>query len=180
MYMYLFQVTWEPYTSRRQAHPFHEITYFTGMLKCFDVVEPYCPERVLRQFGSVQTIPKAPCVLPRSTRATHASVNKVLYEYIDGMWDGWQNHVLHQNNRSSPVSVASDVVSGYMDWYHRVSHPYVHNPAHSTSSFDPQYASHTSYYQVNSKYFNLSRNCCRNCIHSYLVIICYRIVCNVS
>ncbi|KAM0958032.1 hypothetical protein ACFX13_023777 [Malus domestica] len=141
------QVTWEPYTSRKQAQPFHEITYFTGMLKCFDVVEPYCPERVLRQFGRVQTIPKAPCVLPRSTRATHASVNKLLYEYIDGMWDGWQNHVLHQNNRSSPVSIASDVVSGYLDWYHKVSHPYVHNPAHSTSSFDPQYTSHTSYYQ---------------------------------
>ncbi|KAM1058590.1 hypothetical protein ACFX2I_023309 [Malus domestica] len=63
------------------------------------------------------------------------------------MWDGWQNHVLHQNNRSSPVSIASDVVSGYLDWYHKVSHPYVHNPAHSTSSFDPQYTSHTSYYQ---------------------------------
>ncbi|KAB2619774.1 serine/threonine-protein phosphatase 7 long form-like protein [Pyrus ussuriensis x Pyrus communis] len=78
-------VSWEPYTSHRQAQPFHEITYFTGMLKCFDVVEPYCPERVLRQFGHVQTIPKALCVLPRSRKATHASVNKVLFEYIDGM-----------------------------------------------------------------------------------------------
>ncbi|XP_028070433.1 protein MAIN-LIKE 1-like [Camellia sinensis] len=54
------EVTWDPYRDCRQHHPCHEITFYSGCLKCLDVVEPYHPERVLRQFGRVQTIPPAP------------------------------------------------------------------------------------------------------------------------
>ncbi|THG00141.1 hypothetical protein TEA_015205 [Camellia sinensis var. sinensis] len=53
-------VTWDPYRDCRQHHPCHEITFYSDYLKCLDVVEPYHLERVLRQFGGVQTIPPAP------------------------------------------------------------------------------------------------------------------------
>ncbi|XP_028106926.1 protein MAIN-LIKE 1-like [Camellia sinensis] len=53
-------VTWDPYRDYRQHHLCHEITFYTGCLKCLDVVEPYHLERVLRQFGRVQTIPSVP------------------------------------------------------------------------------------------------------------------------
>ncbi|THG11079.1 hypothetical protein TEA_002610 [Camellia sinensis var. sinensis] len=62
------EVTWDPYQYCRQHHPCHEITFYSGCLKCLDVVEPYHPKRVLRQFGRVQTIPPAPLDLVRTVR----------------------------------------------------------------------------------------------------------------
>ncbi|XP_028090313.1 protein MAIN-LIKE 1-like [Camellia sinensis] len=54
------EMEWDPYRLCRTHHPLHEVAYYTGYLKCFDIVEPYHPNRVLRQFGSVQTIPPEP------------------------------------------------------------------------------------------------------------------------
>ncbi|CAL8994910.1 unnamed protein product [Prunus brigantina] len=51
------QVIWEPYKFEREHHPFADVAFYAGMLRCCDVIEPYHPEQVLRQFGRVQTIP---------------------------------------------------------------------------------------------------------------------------
>ncbi|XP_028111263.1 protein MAIN-LIKE 2-like [Camellia sinensis] len=44
-------VIWDPYHSCRDRHPCNPVTFYHGCLKCLDVVEPYHPDRVLRQFG---------------------------------------------------------------------------------------------------------------------------------
>ncbi|XP_028077085.1 protein MAIN-LIKE 1-like [Camellia sinensis] len=44
-------VIWDPYHSCRDRHPCNPVTFYHGCLKCLDVVEPYHPNRVLRQFG---------------------------------------------------------------------------------------------------------------------------------
>ncbi|XP_028072408.1 protein MAIN-LIKE 2-like [Camellia sinensis] len=49
-------VIWDPYQNCRDVHPCHLVTFYYGCLKCLEVVEPYHPDRVLRQFGRVQTI----------------------------------------------------------------------------------------------------------------------------
>lgn len=46
-----------PYWRVRSHHSLSNITFFSGCLKCGGIIEPYHPERVLRQFGYVQTIP---------------------------------------------------------------------------------------------------------------------------
>ncbi|KAL7182369.1 hypothetical protein ACSBR1_041138 [Camellia fascicularis] len=66
------EVTWDPYRDCRQHYPCHEITFYSGCLKCLDVVEPYHPERVFRQFGRVQTIPPAPLNSVRAIRGVTA------------------------------------------------------------------------------------------------------------
>ena len=43
-------VCWEPYGDHRAEHPFPDIAWYSGCIKCGQVVEPYHPERVLRQF----------------------------------------------------------------------------------------------------------------------------------
>ncbi|CAL2232229.1 unnamed protein product [Prunus armeniaca] len=42
------QVIWEPYNFEREHHPFADVAFYSGMLKCCDVIEPYHPEQVLR------------------------------------------------------------------------------------------------------------------------------------
>ncbi|GMP63753.1 hypothetical protein CsSME_00025321 [Camellia sinensis var. sinensis] len=46
-------VIWDQYQSCRDVHPCHPVTFYHGCLKCLEVVEPYHPDRVLRQFGRV-------------------------------------------------------------------------------------------------------------------------------
>ncbi|XP_052178680.1 protein MAIN-LIKE 1-like [Diospyros lotus] len=53
-------VIWTPYRRHRAQHPLHEIAFFSRCLKCGGVIEPYHPERVLRQFGHKQNIPPPP------------------------------------------------------------------------------------------------------------------------
>ncbi|XXG80031.1 hypothetical protein AAC387_Pa09g0984 [Persea americana] len=45
------EVVWDPYYHQRGDRPFHEVAFSIGCLKCMDIVEPYQPDRVLRQFG---------------------------------------------------------------------------------------------------------------------------------
>ena len=118
---------WDPYSRCRDHHPCHEITYYTGCIKCMDIVEPYHPDRVLRQFGRVQSIPLAPLSPMRAVRGSTANQYRVVYQYLDQMWERWQNHVLR--DRGLPVTTTMpDCDRGYMEWYRRISHPIIQNP----------------------------------------------------
>ncbi|GMP24879.1 hypothetical protein CsSME_00043671 [Camellia sinensis var. sinensis] len=70
---------------------------------CLDVVEPYHPDRVLRQFGRVQTIPDAPLAPSRGARGNISARYTVMYRYLDRMWEAWDNHVLSAQRRSTPA-----------------------------------------------------------------------------
>ncbi|KAK9111484.1 hypothetical protein Scep_019003 [Stephania cephalantha] len=54
------EVTWDPYVNHRDNGAVHTMAFYSGTLKYMDVVEPYHPERILRQFGHVQSIPDPP------------------------------------------------------------------------------------------------------------------------
>ncbi|KAF6147149.1 hypothetical protein GIB67_036868 [Kingdonia uniflora] len=51
-------VVWDPYKDKRDfAHAFKEVTFFYGALASPDHVQPYYPNRVVRQFNREQGIP---------------------------------------------------------------------------------------------------------------------------
>ncbi|XP_028097081.1 serine/threonine-protein phosphatase 7 long form homolog [Camellia sinensis] len=118
-------VIWDPYHSCRDRHPCNPVTFYHGCLKCLDVVEPYHPDRVLRQFGRVQTIPDAPLAPSRGARGNISARYTVMYRYLDRMWEAWDNHVLSAQRRSTPVRQPWQCVPGYMDWYKNIAHLYV-------------------------------------------------------
>ncbi|XP_028119491.1 protein MAIN-LIKE 1-like [Camellia sinensis] len=132
------EIEWDPYHLCRTHHPLHEVAYYTGCLKCFDIVEPYHPNRVLRQFGRVQTIPPEPLSPVRATRGSKPRQYRIMYQYHDTIWAQWKNHVLSINAHSVPVQQwPSECVRRYREWYARVSHRVVQNPTHH-SQFDPR------------------------------------------
>lgn len=106
-------------------------------MKCLDIVEPYHPERVLRQFGRVQTISPAPLDPVRAVRGVTAGRYRVIYQYLDQIWESWDNHVLSARRRSTPVRRPADCVDGYMQWYANITHLYIQNPTY-WSGFDPR------------------------------------------
>ncbi|RWR88577.1 serine/threonine-protein phosphatase 7 long form [Cinnamomum micranthum f. kanehirae] len=82
-YMGADQVTWDPYCDVRQHHPFNQVAFYCGCVKCMDVVELYHPDRILRQFGRVQTIPSAPLSPIRAARGPTANAYQIAYQYFD-------------------------------------------------------------------------------------------------
>ncbi|KAI8530019.1 hypothetical protein RHMOL_Rhmol11G0021500 [Rhododendron molle] len=48
------QVVFDPYTNRRQVA---DVVFYMGCIRAMAVLEPYLPDRVLRQFGMVQLVP---------------------------------------------------------------------------------------------------------------------------
>ena len=119
------QVIWDPYHSCRDRHPCNPVTFYHGCLKCLDVVEPYHPDRVLRQFGKVQTIPDAPLAPSRGARGNISARYTGMYRYLDRIWEAWDNHVLSEQRRSTPVHQPWQCVPGYMDWYKNITHLYI-------------------------------------------------------
>ncbi|RWR83521.1 serine/threonine-protein phosphatase 7 long form isoform X1 [Cinnamomum micranthum f. kanehirae] len=77
------RITWDPYNRIRHHHRFHEVAFYSGYIKCMDVVEPYHPDRVFRQFGRIQSIPPAPLAPIRVTQGPTATQYHIAYGYLD-------------------------------------------------------------------------------------------------
>jgi len=74
-------VVMAPYRDHREARPFERASLYSGWLRYGDHMVGYLPERVLRQFGRVQTIPRHPVEsAPPVTnlRRSHSAFNMLL------------------------------------------------------------------------------------------------------
>ncbi|XP_052179873.1 protein MAIN-LIKE 1-like [Diospyros lotus] len=129
------QVIWTPYRRHRAQHPLHEIAFFSGCLKCGGVIEPYHPERVLRQFGHRQNIPPPPLSPIEAKRGRATTTYKVIYDFINDSWSRWDFHLLPAHRRGGLALVPWECSEDYLAWYHRITHRVIQNPT-NRSGFD--------------------------------------------
>jgi hypothetical protein len=87
---------WTPYADRRANHPFDDRALFAGYLSCGDLIYRYLPERVMRQFGYVQYIPRSPHDLPYLTTPVE------IFEH----WEYWEEYIIQQDERGPPANPA--------------------------------------------------------------------------
>ncbi|KAL5128537.1 Protein MAIN-LIKE 1 [Glycine soja] len=103
-------VSWLPYTEHRGVRAFELISSFQGQLRWGPMVVTARPERVVRQFGYIQSIPPSPV----SARLSH--------DDIDDKWMHFVEHVLPVGELClMPGQVSTD----YMEWFFRISHPFM-------------------------------------------------------
>ena len=107
-------VSWLPYSEHQAVRGFKLISCYHGQLRWGHVVVYVRPERVLRQFGYIQTIPPPPVTASLS------------YDEIDERW-------MHFGDHLAPAGeicvVPGQVSMDYMEWYFQISHPFV-TPTH--------------------------------------------------
>ncbi|KAI8534822.1 hypothetical protein RHMOL_Rhmol10G0126500 [Rhododendron molle] len=115
------QVVFEPYRVFRPVVA--DIVFYIGCICCMTVVEPYLPDRVLRQFSLVQFVPGPPLAPLRGSRGSIAATYSVVYQYTDALWQNWRDHLLHEEEG---VLVRSGVLweshHDYLPWFRTVSH----------------------------------------------------------
>ncbi|KAL5124670.1 Protein MAIN-LIKE 1 [Glycine soja] len=103
-------VSWFPYTEHRGVKAFELISSFQGQLRWGPMVVTARPERVVRQFGYIQSIPPPPV----SARLSH--------DDIDDRWMHFAEHVLPAVEL---CLVPGQVSADYMEWFFRISHPFM-------------------------------------------------------
>ncbi len=104
---------WTPYDEHRAERPFEEASLFRGWIRWGPKMYAHLPDRVLRQYGYVQTIPSSPADVTGVT-TTPQQMDIAFMQYV-----------VHLVDPGSPVVHPYDCADGYMDWFRRISHPYI-------------------------------------------------------
>ncbi|XP_047181243.1 protein MAINTENANCE OF MERISTEMS-like [Vigna umbellata] len=82
-----------------------------GWIRLGDMIHRHLPERVLRQFGFQQIIPRSP--------------ESLLIPDIPTIDLNWLRYVEHAISGVAKAHEPSAYVDGYLLWFRRVSHPYI-------------------------------------------------------
>ncbi|KAF7129007.1 hypothetical protein RHSIM_Rhsim10G0126300 [Rhododendron simsii] len=116
------QVIFDPYKDRRQN--VFEIAFYTGPIRAMSYVEPYLPDRVLRQFGLLQRIPANPIAPSFASRGQHKY--DVVYEWNEGFWSSSDYHLVPEDKRERvPLGIPWACTEDYLPWLRVFSHPRV-------------------------------------------------------
>ncbi|XP_058733766.1 uncharacterized protein LOC131605426 [Vicia villosa] len=110
-------VRYDCYAEHQETVPFDEIALYSGWLASSSaILVCYLPERVMRQFGYAQTIPRDPIVSAPITMTRRQ---------LDEVFADWENHMVPEEARATRAKSDWSCVEGYITWYYRVSHPYM-------------------------------------------------------
>ncbi|KAK2408618.1 protein MAINTENANCE OF MERISTEMS [Trifolium repens] len=113
--MQMSDFVYTPYTAHRQVRPLIDVCWFSGWLRCGGDTSTHLPERVLRQYGYIQTIPRPPAAAAPSGLA----VDKIGQVFMEEM----EERLIDQEMRGAAVENPWDHQLGYIAWYYKVSHP---------------------------------------------------------
>jgi hypothetical protein len=106
-------ITWMCYKDHRHVMPFDDISLYSGWIRSEPNKVRYLPERVLRLFGYVQSI-------PHHLESAENIVTTV--EQVDQHWLQYTDYVLTAYMLGSRFACPTDTVPGYMEWYFKISH----------------------------------------------------------
>ncbi|XP_057452832.1 protein MAINTENANCE OF MERISTEMS-like [Lotus japonicus] len=108
-------ITWTPFEDHRDVRPRDPRALYSGYIRTHygRSVSRHLPERVMRQFGFIQDIPRHP---------SEIQTTGSLAETTDAAYAEFEPHLRPQG---IPATYPGEAVEGYMRWYSRVSHVFI-------------------------------------------------------
>ena len=103
-------VCWMLYAEHQGVRGYELISSYTGQVRWGQIIVYIRPERVVRQFGYIQTVPPPP--VRDSLTGTD----------IDDRWVHFSDHVAPTGEL---CVVPGQVAPDYMEWFFQISHPFV-------------------------------------------------------
>jgi len=102
------------YGDHHQARPFERVSLYSGWLRYGDRMVRYLPERVLHQFGRVQTIP----IHPVQSAPPHINSAEITNRFRRAL-----DYALTPEQLGQRVVYDVEAIAGYIEWFYQVSHP---------------------------------------------------------
>lgn len=81
------------------VYPIEEVTWYCGCIIAGSYIEAYHPERVVRQMGHIQNIPKVPIWPKTKIRDRNGRNYKVEHSITHVFLNDWQSHFLYEKHR---------------------------------------------------------------------------------
>ncbi|KAL2893654.1 Protein MAIN-LIKE 2 [Bienertia sinuspersici] len=131
------KVMWLPYG--QQPYEAHPRTLMTGFISHHGVIEPYLPERCLRQLGFQQIIPQK---IPQPLRVYRGEDPKaytvVWPDRVDEMcWSMFPRGFSLLASQFTPAVPRSASTADYIGWYQTFSHPWIVNDRDVVQPYGP-------------------------------------------
>ncbi|XP_050919216.1 uncharacterized protein LOC127136732 [Lathyrus oleraceus] len=105
------------YVDHREMRSFNDIVLYSRWLTCESrLTAPHLPERMMRKFDYIQTIPRHYVVSapPTFTRRE-----------MDVMFNDYLSHLVQEETRSTIVESDWSYADEYIRWFFKVSHLYM-------------------------------------------------------
>ncbi|KAK9681916.1 hypothetical protein RND81_10G036600 [Saponaria officinalis] len=122
-------MAWTPYGFRPDREC--RTTLYFGLIRFLDIVEPYQPDRCLRQFGYCQTIPMHMITPARDHRPANLPKSGYRVDFgqcADDQW-GFIDAIIKLSERSRPAVMPFEIPRN-KTWFERISHQYLYSPTH--------------------------------------------------
>ncbi|KAI5664516.1 hypothetical protein M9H77_23839 [Catharanthus roseus] len=112
------------------------VSTWHGFIAYFDCVEPYMPDRILRQCGFRQCIPAHPIHPQDACRPLNNRMYVLRNTFVEALWLEAHLHLLIESWTSVPAILASSCTDDYMGWYLPRTHQRIQNPGNIFSGYN--------------------------------------------
>ncbi|XP_057458851.1 uncharacterized protein LOC130749504 [Lotus japonicus] len=108
-------IIWTPFEDHRAHRPRDPRAMYSGYIRTpfGRVVRRHLLERVLRQFGYIQDVPRHPSEI-QTTRSLAGTADAAYADYVP-----------HLRPQGTPATYSGEAVEDYMRWYSAVSHRFI-------------------------------------------------------
>ena len=106
----------------------HCPTLYHGVLSWCRSTEPYMLQRVSRQYGRMQAIPKDPIEPLRAKRPVYTKRHKIEYDTTRWAWENLAAHMASLFHMGNPTTYGDECTEDYMAWYIPRTHPIIGRP----------------------------------------------------
>ena len=103
------------------AHDQVPISEFRGIIQCLRITEPYMPDRVMRQFGYPQHIPRN-LIKPKNAKRPPEPRSYVCSHNVGDSFEDYENYRCNFHLQTVRANIGHETLPLYENWFQQRTH----------------------------------------------------------